>query len=164
MRVTVGGDKLNYPDITATDTASLSTLKLLLNSVISTPLARFLTLNIKNYYYNTLMSRYEDMRIPLSLIPDEIVAQYDLQQLSKYGWVYMEIWKGMLGLNQAGRISNKRLTKHLQKHGYTPCPHTPALWRHNTLPIVFTLVVDDFGVKYTGKHNADQLINALRAL
>ena len=76
----------------------------------------------------------------------------------------MEIWKGMLGLNQVGRISNKRLTKHLQKHGYAPCPRTPALWRHNTLPIVFTLVVDDFGVKYTGKHNADHLINALRAL
>ena len=55
VRMTVGGDKLDYPGITTTDTASLSTLKLLLNSVISTPLACFLTLNIKNYYYNTPM-------------------------------------------------------------------------------------------------------------
>ena len=45
-----------------------------------------------------------------------------------------------------------------------PCPRTPVLWRHNTLPIVFALVVDNFGVKYTGKHNADHLINAICAL
>ena len=89
MCVTVGGDKLNYTGITATDTASLSKLKLLLNSVIYTPLARFLTLDINNYYYNTLMSRYKYMHILLSLIPDKIVAQYDLLQLSKDGWVYM---------------------------------------------------------------------------
>ena len=164
MSLNVGGDKLDYPGITATDTSSISTLKLLLNSVISTPLARFCTLGIYSYYYNTLMLRYEYMRIPLSLIPDEIVAQYDLRKLSKDGWVYMEIRKGIPGLKQAVRIANKRLTKHLQNHGYAPCPCTPALWRHNTLPIVFTLVVDNFGVKYTSKHNADHIINVLRAL
>ena len=110
------------------------------------------------------MLRYEYMRIPLSLIPDEIVAQYNLRQLSKDGWVYMEIWKGMPGLKQSGRIANERLTKHLQKHRYAPCPCTPALWRPNTLSIVFTLVVNNFGVKYTGKHNANHLLNALCAL
>ena len=88
VRVTVGRYKLDYPGITANDTASISTLKLILNSVISTPLARFLNLYINNSYYNTPMSRYEYMRIPLSLIQDKIVAQYDLCQLSKDGWVY----------------------------------------------------------------------------
>ena len=73
----------------------------------------------------------------------------------------METRNVMLGLKQARRIANERHTKHLQKYGHAPCPHTPALWRHNTLPIVFTLVVNDFGVKYTGKHNVDHLINAL---
>ena len=85
MRVTVGGDKLDYPGITTTDTVSLFTLKLLLNSVISTSLSIFLTLDIKIYYNNTPMSRYEYMRIPLGLIPEKIVAQYDLRQLSKDG-------------------------------------------------------------------------------
>ena len=93
-----------------------------------------------------------------------MLAQYNLRQLSKDGWVYMEIHKGIPGLKHAGRIANERLTKHLQNHGYAPCPRTPALWRHNTLPIVFTSVVENFGVKYTGKHNYDHLINALRAL
>ena len=89
MCVTVGGEKLNYTGITATDTASLSKLKLLLNSVIYTPLALFLILDINNYYYNTLMVWYKYMRISLSLIPDKIVSQYNLRQLSKDGWVYM---------------------------------------------------------------------------
>ena len=70
----------------------------------------------------------------------------------------------MPDLKQACRIDNERLTKHLQKNGYAPFPCTPTLWRHNTLPIVFTLVVDDFGVKYTGMHNAGHLINALSVL
>ena len=106
MRVTVGGNKLDYPGATATDTASMYTLKLLINSVISTWHARFLTLDIKNYYYYTPTSRWEYMRIPLSLIPDEISSQYDPRKLSKDGWVYMEIRNGMPGLKQARRIAN----------------------------------------------------------
>ena len=59
VQVTVGGEKIDYPSVTVTDTASLSTIKLLINSVISTWHARFLTLDIQNYYYNTPMSRWE---------------------------------------------------------------------------------------------------------
>ena len=40
--------------------------------------------------------------------------------------------------------------------------HTPGLWRHVSHPIPFTLVVDDFGVKYVGKNHADNLVNALK--
>ena len=35
---------------------------------------------------------------------------------------------------------------------------------HNTKPIWFSLVVDDFGVKYTGKENDDHLIQARQKL
>ena len=110
------------------------------------------------------MSLYEYMWIPLSLIPDDIFSRYDLRKLSKDGWVYMKIRKGMPGLNQAGGIANERLTKLIQNYGYAPFPRTPVLWRDNTLPIVFILVVDNFGVKYTGKHNVDHLINEIRVL
>jgi hypothetical protein len=164
VRVTVGGDKLDYSGITATATASLTTLKILLNSVISTPGARFMTLDIKNYYYNTPMDTFEYMRLPLEIIPDEVILQYDLRKLAVAGWVYLEIRKGMPGLKQAGKIANDRLTKHLAKYGYAPTPRTPALWRHHTLPISFTLVVDDFGVKFTKQTDATHLINALRDL
>ena len=40
----------------------------------------------------------------------------------------------------------------------------PALWTHVTLPITFTLAVDDFGVKYAGKYTALHLFNALKDL
>ena len=41
-------------------------------------------------------------------------------------------------------------------------PHTPGLWKHVSRPIAFTLVVDDFGIKYEGHHHLDHLLNALR--
>ena len=40
--------------------------------------------------------------------------------------------------------------------------HTPCLWSHVSRPIAFTLVVDNFGVKYMGKKHADHLANALK--
>jgi hypothetical protein len=46
-------------------------------------------------------------------------------------------------------------------YGYYPARHTPGLWLHKTRPISFTLVVDDFAVKYVGKHHAEHLRNAL---
>jgi hypothetical protein len=111
------------------------------------------------------MSRYEYMKLHLSKIPEEILAEYHLEDLATPdGWVYIEIRKGMLGLKQVGRLANDRLTKHLAKSGYRPVRHTSSLWAHDTRPIVFALVVDDFGVKYMGKEHAMHLLQALRTL
>jgi hypothetical protein len=91
-RLTVGGDRLDYPGAVSTPTAKLTTAKCLLNSTISTPDARFMVANIKVFYLNTPMERYKYMQLPLSIIPDEIVQQYSLQTLATPdGWVYMEI-------------------------------------------------------------------------
>ena len=49
-----------------------------------------------------------------------------------------------------------------QPHGYYEAKHTPGLWKHTTNPVQFTLVVDDFGVKYVEKKYADPLLNALQ--
>ena len=73
----------------------------------------------------------------------------------------MQIEKGMYGLPQAGILANKLLRKRLAPHGYYEVPHTPGLWKHISRPISFTLVVDDFGIKYQGKENADHLIKVL---
>ncbi len=37
----------------------------------------------------------------------------------------------------------------------------PGLWKHDTQPIQFTLVVDDFGVKYVGDEHAQHIKNTL---
>ncbi len=60
-RLVAGGDRVNYPYDTGTPTADLLTVKLLINSVISTPGARFFMMDIKNFHLCTPMSRYEYM-------------------------------------------------------------------------------------------------------
>lgn len=162
-RLTVGGNLIDYPDDVSTPTADLTTAKILFNSVVSTPGAKFMTVDIKDFYLNTPMPRYEYMQLPLKTIPPEIIIQYKLDEIASNGTVYVEIRKGMYGLPQAGIIANQKLTRHLAKYGYHPTKHTPGLWQHDVRPVTFSLVVDDFGIKYVGKEHAEHLINALRA-
>jgi hypothetical protein len=56
----------------------------------------------------------------------------------------------------------QRLVKNLAKHGYEPIKFTPGLWRHRSRPATFTLCVDDFGVKYFSKADANHLIAAVK--
>jgi hypothetical protein len=64
----------------------------------------------------------------------------------------------MYGLPQAGILANQLLTKRLEPQGYYQYRHTPGLWRHKWRSILFSLVVDDFGVKYVGREHVDHLI------
>jgi hypothetical protein len=108
------------------------------------------------------MARYEYMRLPIAIIPQEIIDEYKLLDIVHHGFVYMEIRRGMYGLPQAGIIANQLLTERLSPHGYYQWRHTPpGLWRHKWRPILFSLVVDDFGVKYVGKQHVDHLNAAI---
>ena len=49
-RFVVGGDKINYPGEVATPTAEMLVAKLLFNSVISTIGAKFMTMDISNFF------------------------------------------------------------------------------------------------------------------
>jgi hypothetical protein len=59
------------------------------------------------------MDTFEYMRIPIKLIPHEIVAQYNLLPLVSDGHVYIEVHKGMYGLPQAGILANQLLARRL---------------------------------------------------
>jgi hypothetical protein len=118
-------------------------------------------MDIKNYYLHTPRSRFEYIKMLLSCFPEEIIQKYNLTALAVDGWVYIEIRKGMYGLKQAGLLENQLLQARLAPFGYYPARHTPGLWLHKTRPISFTLVVDDFAVKYVGKQHAEHLQNAL---
>ena len=83
--VTIGGNRLNFPGDTTTNCAILTTTKCILNSTISNPGARFINLDINNFYYNTPMGRYKYMKISLAILPEEIIAQYNLLQLAYNG-------------------------------------------------------------------------------
>jgi hypothetical protein len=118
-------------------------------------------IDIKNFYLTAALDYYEYMKIPLALFPEWIKKQYNLDTHAKDGFVFLEIRRAVWGLPQAGILANKLLRKRLKPHGYYECINTPGLWRHKTRPITFSLVVDDFGVKYVGKEHADHLINCL---
>ncbi len=117
------------------------------NSVISTKNARYITVDLKLLYVTAPMDRYEYMCMPLKIIPEHIIEQYNLHEKAKNGYVYMEIRRAMYGLPQAGILANRLLKQCLAKHGYYEVAHTPGLWKHISCPIRFTLVVDDFGTK-----------------
>ncbi len=52
-RFTVGEDRINYPGKVAIPTAEMLVAKMLFNSVISTRGARFMTIDISNFYLMT---------------------------------------------------------------------------------------------------------------
>jgi hypothetical protein len=161
VRLTVGGDILNYSGDVATSTTDITTFKILINSTFSTEDAAMMMMDIKNYYIGTPLPWFEYMKMLLSRFPEEIVQKYNLKDLAVDGWVYIEIRKGMYGLKQARLLANKLLQTRLAPFGYYPARHTPGLWLHKTRPISFTLVVDDFAVKYVGRQHAEHLQNAL---
>ena len=93
--------------------------------------------------------------------PQEIIDQYNLKDLvAANGYVYTYIRKGMPGLKQAVRIASNRLTKNLARNGYAPVPHTLSLWRHHTSYLFSPMVVNNFGIKYTQKADADHLLKS----
>ena len=68
------------------------------------------------------------------------------------------------GLLQSGHIANQDLQNHLAKYEYYPTKRTPRLWKHQTRPISFTLVVDNFGIKYTNTDDIDDLFKVIKKL
>jgi hypothetical protein len=161
VRLTAGGNLIQYPGDVATRSADLTTSNCLWNSTISTEGAIYMCLAVKNFYLGTPVDSFEYMRIPIKLIPHEIIDQYNLLPLVSDGHVYIEVQKGMYGLTQAGILASQLLERRLAIHGYHQTKFTPGLWRHVTSPIQFTLVVDDFGVQYVGAEHAKHLIAAL---
>ncbi len=158
-----GGDRVHYPGSTGTPTTNLLTVKILINSIISTAGTKFMTMDIKDFYLNTLMARYEYMRLRIADMPDNVIEHYNLRdKATPDGYIYCKIQKGMYGLPQAGIIAQQLLKERLQKHGYHQSQTTPGLRKHDTHPISFSLVVNNFGVKYVGKENAQHLLDTVR--
>ena len=54
------------------------------------------------------------------------------------------------------------MEERLNKHGYFQSQYIPGLWTHESRPIAFTLVVDNFGVKYVGEERVHHLMGVLQ--
>jgi hypothetical protein len=106
----------------------------------------------------TPLKRPAYVKLKLTDIPEEIIIEYKLRELATpEGSVYIEITKGMYGLPQSGLLANEQLEERLNRQGYNQSKLVPGLWKHKTCDIQFTLVVNDFGVKYTHQEDAEHL-------
>jgi hypothetical protein len=120
-------------------------------------------LDLALFYLTANLEYYEYMKMPIALFPQWIIEQYDLNTHAKDGMVYIEMRKAVYGLPQAGILANKKLRRKLEPHGYFEHENTPGLWYHISRPISFTLVVDDFGIKYVGEKHVQHLITCLKS-
>ena len=78
------------------------------------------------------------MNIPLRWFTQDIIDQHKSMDLvDKDGFVYVDIYKGMYGLNQLARIDFDclvKLVKLLKPHGYYPLHSNPSIWCHKNNP------------------------------
>ena len=90
-RITCGGDVLDFFGDSTTNTASMETIKMHWNSVISTPGAKYCTGDISNMYLMSMLPDPEYVRFQYELIPPRIREHYGLDALVVDGDVYAQI-------------------------------------------------------------------------
>ena len=65
----VDGNRINYPGDLGTPTADLLLVNILFNNIISTEGARFMTVDINNFYLMTPLKRWDYIKLCLIVIP-----------------------------------------------------------------------------------------------
>jgi len=155
-----------YPDDLAAYIADLTTTKLILNKVVSTPGARFMTLDITDFYLGTPLKYKRYLKVHKKMIPSKTRTELQIadNDFDINGYIYVEITKGMYGLPEAGILAQQRLYKHLIEHQFELAENTSGLLKHKTRNLTFSLVVDDFGVCYTDQADVQYLIETLQKL
>ena len=112
--MTSKGDRLDYPYDVSSPAVSVTNEKLHINSKISYAIkgARYLGLDISNFYLGTDMPYHQYMRIHPSKIPQEVNDEYSYE-VAANGLVYTKIFKGMYGIKESVVLTFKQLVKAL---------------------------------------------------
>jgi membrane-bound inhibitor of C-type lysozyme len=131
-RITGGKDRLTYEGDVSTKTAALETFKILLNSVISTAGAKMSSDEFIEWWQGPA-TRY-------------IAANAATDSFNSNSTQTNPAMK-----SQQSKDNNN--LNNLKKRG------SPTKFNSQS---AFTLVVDDFAIKYTNKEDADRLINCMR--
>lgn len=159
VRATHGG-RTDYSGDLSAYTASLASAKILFNSIISTPDAKFASIDIVDFYLNTPLDTPEFVVIRKNQIPNSTWNKYNLENLAHNNCVMARLDKTIPGLPQSGILAQQALVAHLSQHEYTL--HAGCEITHATRKIQATLVVDDFGIKYTNEDDLTHLIDTLQ--
>ncbi len=122
-----------------------------------------MTLDIQDFNLNTPIKRYKYVRLKLADIPEEIIEEYNLREIvTDDSYVYCEIRKGMYSLPQVLLIAQELLEQQLSKVGYSQSKIIPGLWTHERRQTCFTLVVNNFAIKFRKMEDAQHLIQDLK--
>ena len=88
------------------------------------------------------------------IIPQEFLNKYNLKDKAHNGYIFAQVTKGVYVLPKSGLIAHDTLVQNVKPYRYHLPIKIPVIWTHNSCPINFILVVDDFGVKYSGNKHA----------
>jgi hypothetical protein len=72
--------------------------------------------------------------------------------------------RAVQGLPHAGILANKCLCRKLAPFGYYESVNTPGLWHHALRPLTFTLVIDNYEVKFANKDDVNHLISSISTM
>lgn len=161
VRGTVGGDRIKAAGPVSSSTAALEDVKLLWNSVLSTPGAKFMTVDLDDFFLMTgPLEEPEYMWIKLKDIPAKSMAHFNVMKFAVGDKVLVKIKGGMYGLPQAAKLASDHLEQQvLIPNGFVECPHTRSCFRHSN-GLLFAKIVDDFGIKYVDENNVRALLKA----
>eukprot|EP00804_Cyclotella_cryptica_P016513 CCRYP_004725-RA/>CCRYP_004725-RA protein AED:0.38 eAED:0.38 QI:0/0/0/1/1/1/2/0/279 len=109
----------------------------------------FASFNISNFYLGTPLDRPEYVRIKLSDIPDDFVQEYSSTTLHTTGMFISVSPKASMPLN------GKRIL---------PIMPQPPRSLHKWRPVLFVLIVDDFGIQYSNHRHAEHLLQAYNSI
>ena len=103
------------------------------------------------------------MKIHSKHFPPDIKELYHIYGIiSEYGYVYIQIIKDVYEFIRKSFIYYNQLISHMDPHSYYFVPFTTGLWDNKTRRKTFCLCVDDFGVKYLNRYDADYLLEYLK--
>ncbi len=146
---------------------SLPSTSILFNSVVSDD-AFFGSIDLSDFYLGTDLNPPQYIKIVTHQFSSTILSRLNLLPFLKTNpsgkaYIVFRIDKTMYGLKEAGKLSNLRLVSLLSSFGFYETS-TPCLFKHVSRSILFVLVVDDFGVKYSLRSDFDFLVSCLSTL
>jgi hypothetical protein len=156
VRGTFGGNNLNY-------LAEMELVKAHIHSVASDRLlchlAEYMNMDITDYYFGAPFPRPEYMRIPVKDIPPRCFTDFGLSTTLEAKIA------SCFRLSYAFKVCHKLDYCHSSDSWhilrFMATMKTRTFLDHASRPILFTLVVDDFGVKYQQRTDVEHLAAAI---
>jgi hypothetical protein len=163
VRWTIGGDRIDIDYEVGTNTAALRTVNALFHSIVSTH-SFLATIDIVDYYLGAILPSPESVRIDVSSISFPTLTKLGLLSFLRHShgkpFLFCDVLKTVPGLLQPGLLSQLRLVSLFTQHGYSETS-IPLLFRHHTHSTAFSLVVDDFLVRYSHPSELDHFVSCL---